>query len=92
LATGVTLASLAGSSTTPTTRGQYANNRIEADHGQLKRRLRPMREHQDRSPRHRRDRRACVRAEPARGHHELARDEPVALRLKVALDELAVAI
>ena len=71
---------------------RYANNPIEADHGQLKRRLRPMRgvktEHGAR----------VVIAGHAfvqnirRGHYELAVDEPVNLRLKVAFDELALAI
>jgi transposase-like protein len=70
---------------------QYANNRIEADHGQLKRRLRPMRGIKtDQSAR-------IVIAGHAfvqnlrRGHYELAVAEPVNLRLKVAFDELALA-
>jgi transposase-like protein len=71
---------------------RYANNRVEADHGRLKARLRPMRGlKQDRSAR-------VVIAGPAfvqnirRAHYELAVEEPVTLRLAVAFDELAVAI
>jgi transposase-like protein len=71
---------------------RYANNRVEADHGRLKARLRPMRGlKQDRSAR-------VVIAGHAfvqnirRAHYELAVEEPVTLRLAVAFDELAVAI
>ena len=71
---------------------QYANNRVECDHGRLKARLRPMRGlKQDRSAR-------VVIAGQAfmqnigRAHYELAIEEPVTLRLAVAFDELAVAI
>jgi transposase-like protein len=70
----------------------YANNRIEADHGQLQRRLRPMRGLKtDQSAR-------IIIAGHAfiqnirRGHYELGVDEPVALRVMAALDELALAI
>jgi transposase-like protein len=71
---------------------QYANNRIEADHGRLKARLRPMRGlKQDRSAR-------IVIAGHAfiqnvrRGHYELAVAAPVNRRVAVAFDELALAI
>jgi transposase-like protein len=71
---------------------QYANNRIEADHGQLKRRLRPMRGIKtDASAK-------VVIAGHAfvqnlrRGHYELAVDAPVNLRVAVAFDELALAV
>jgi transposase, IS6 family len=71
---------------------QYANNRIEADHGRLKSRLRPMRGL-------RRDRNARVIIaghafvqNVRRGHYELAAKEPATLRLAVAFDELAMAI
>ena len=70
----------------------YANNRMEADHGQLKRRLRPMRglksDHQAR----------IVIAGHAfiqnirRGHYELGVDKAATLRVAAALDELALAI
>jgi transposase-like protein len=71
---------------------RYANNQIEADHGRLKSRLHPMRGlKQDRSAR-------IVIAGHGfvqnlrRGHYELAVEEPVARRLAVAFDELALAI
>ena len=71
---------------------QYANNRVECDHGRLKARLRPMRElKQDRSAR-------VVIAGHAfmqnirRAHYELAIEEPATLRLAVAFDELALTI
>jgi transposase-like protein len=71
---------------------RYGNNRLEADHGRLKARLRPMRGlKQDRSAR-------IVIAGHGfvqnlrRGHYELAVEEPVARRLAVAFDELALAI
>ena len=71
---------------------QYANNRVEADHGRLKSRLRPMRGlKQDRS--------AWVIIgghtfvlNVRRGHSELAAEELASRRLAVAFDELAVAI
>ena len=71
---------------------QYANNHIEADHGHLKSRLRPMRGlKQGRSAK-------VVIAGHAfvqnlrRGHYELAVEEPVTRRVAVAFDELALAI
>jgi len=71
---------------------RYANNRIEADHGRLKARLRPMRGlKQDRSAK-------VVIAGHAfvqnlhRGHYELAVEEPVNQRVAIAFDELALAI
>ena len=71
---------------------QYANNRIEADHGRLKHRLRPMRGL-------RTDRTAQViitglafLQNLRRGHYELASDAPRPLRIAVAFTELAMAI
>ena len=71
---------------------RYANNPIEADHSQLKRRLRPMRGLQT-------DRTAqVVIAGHAfvqnlrRGHYELGVDAPLALRVTAAFTELAEAI
>jgi IS6 family transposase len=71
---------------------QYANNRVECDHGRLKARLRPMRGFkQDRSAR-------VIIAGHAfvqnvwRGHYELAVEEPASRRVAVAFDELALAI
>ncbi len=71
---------------------QYANNRVEADHGRLTAWLRPMRGlKQDRSAR-------VVIAGHAfvqnirRAHYELAIEERVTLRLAVTFDELTLAI
>jgi len=71
---------------------RYANNRIEADHGQLKRRLRPMRGLKT-------DAGATVitaghafMQNLRRGHYELAVDEPVQQRVMVAFAELTEAI
>lgn len=71
---------------------QYANNRIEADHSQLKRRLRPMRGL-------RTDRTAQVVVAGhallqnlRRGHYELGVDARPALRVAAAFTELAQAI
>jgi transposase-like protein len=71
---------------------RYANNRIEADHGRLKARLRPMRGlRQEHSARIVIAGHAFVQ-NVRRGHYELAVEEPVNRRLTVALDELALAI
>jgi IS6 family transposase len=71
---------------------RYANNRIEADHGRLKARLRPMRGlKQDRSARVIIAGHAFVQ-NLRRGHYELAVEEPVSRRLAVAFDELVLAI
>ena len=71
---------------------QYANNPIEADHGQLKRRLRPMRGLQT-------DRTAQVviaghafLQNLRRGHYELGVDARPQLRIAAAFTELADAI
>jgi len=71
---------------------RYANNRIEADHGQLKRRLRPMRGLKT-------DAGATVitaghafMQNLRRGHYELAVDEPVQQRVMGAFAELTEAI
>jgi transposase-like protein len=70
---------------------RYANNRIEADHGRLKARLRPMRGvKQDRSARVIIAGHAFVQ-NLRRGHYELAVEEPVNRRLAVAFDELVLA-
>ena len=71
---------------------RYANNPVEADHGRLKARLRPMRG----LKRHRSAR--IISAGHAfvqnirRGHYELATDIPARHRIRAALDELATAI
>ena len=71
---------------------QYGNNRIEADHGRLKARLRPMRGLK------RFQSAAVIAAGHAfvqnlrRGQYELATDVPPQLRLATAFTELALAI
>jgi transposase-like protein len=71
---------------------RYGNNRVEADHGQLKRRLRPMRGLKtDVGARVVTARHAFVQ-NLRRGHYELAVDEPVQLRVATAFAKLAVAI
>jgi transposase-like protein len=71
---------------------QYANNRVEADHGRLKARLRPMRGlKQDRSARVILTGHAFTQ-NVRRGHYELAVEEPANLRVAVAFNELARAI
>jgi IS6 family transposase len=71
---------------------QHANNPIEADHSQLKHRLRPMRGLQT-------DRTGQVVIAGhgfvqnlRRGHYELGIDDPPALRVDAAFSELAEAI
>jgi IS6 family transposase len=71
---------------------QYANNRVECDHGRLKARLRPMRGlKQDPSARVIIAGHAFVRS-LRRGHYELAAEEPTSRRVAVAFDELALAM
>jgi len=71
---------------------QHANNPVEADHGRLKARLRPMRG----LKRHRSAR--VLAAGHAfvqnlrRGHYDIAADTPRRHRLRVAFDELALTI
>jgi transposase-like protein len=71
---------------------QYANNAIEADHGRLKSRLRPMRGLKQLR---------CARVISAghafiqnirRGHYELGTEEVLNLQVLAAFDELALAI
>ena len=71
---------------------QYANNVIEADHGRLKARLRPMRGLK-RMPSAR-----TIAIGQAfvqnlrRGHYALTADQPVRDRLRIAFDELALSL
>jgi transposase, IS6 family len=71
---------------------QHANNPIEADHGRLKARLRPMRG---------RKRHRCVPVLAAghafvqnlrHGHYDTATETPGAHRLRTVFDDLALAI
>ncbi len=71
---------------------QYANNRVEADHGRLKARLRPMRGlKRFRSARILAAGHAFVQ-NLRRGYYEIAIDQPARDRLRAAFDELALAI
>jgi transposase-like protein len=70
----------------------YENNRIEADHGGLKARLRPMR-----GLKQNRNAKVIIAGHAfvqnlRRGHYELAVDEPANRRLAVAFEELSLAI
>jgi transposase-like protein len=71
---------------------RYANNRVEADHAQLKWRLRPMRGLKtDGSARVIMAGHAFVQ-NLRRGHYELAVDQPIQMRVASAFAELAEAI
>ena len=71
---------------------QYANNRVEADHGRLQARLRPMRGLKTfRSARVLAAGHALVQ-NIRRGHYDIATDAPAQHRLLEAFDELALAI
>jgi transposase-like protein len=71
---------------------RHANNHIEADHGRLKSRLRPMRGlKQDRSAKVVIAGHALVQ-NLRRGHYELAVEAPDTRRVAVAFDELALVI
>jgi transposase-like protein len=71
---------------------QYANNRVEADHGRLKARLRPMRGlKQDRTAS------VVIRGHAfiqnlRRGHYELGVDARPGLTLAAAFDEIALVV
>jgi transposase, IS6 family len=71
---------------------RYANNPIEADHSRLKARLRPMRGLQRlRSAQTVATGHAFVQ-NLRRGHYALATDEHVQSRVRMAFDELALAV
>ena len=71
---------------------QYANNPIEADHGRLKARLRPMRGlKRQRSARILAAGHAFVQ-NLRRGHYDIATDVPDLHRLRKAFDDLAITI
>ena len=68
---------------------QYANNRVEADHGRLKARLRPMRGLKtNRSLRTLATGHAFLQ-NLRRGHYEITVDVPVHDRVRVAFDDLS---
>jgi transposase, IS6 family len=71
---------------------RYANNPVEADHGRLKARLRPMRGlKRHRSARTLAAGHAFVQ-NLRRGHYELATDVPARHRIRAAFDQLAMVI
>jgi IS6 family transposase len=71
---------------------QYANNRVDADHGRLKSRLRPMRGLKTfRSARTLAVGHAFIQ-NLRRGHYEIATDVPTRHRLQAAFDQLVTAI
>jgi hypothetical protein len=70
---------------------QYANNRVEADHGRLKSRLRPMRGLKIGPQRQGRDRRACLGPEPSARALRAGCRGAGARQLAVAFAELAMA-
>jgi transposase-like protein len=71
---------------------QYANNRVEADHGRLKARLRPMRGLKTTTG----TRRVCIGhafvQNLRRGHYQIAVDVPAKRRLAEAFADLALVI
>jgi transposase-like protein len=71
---------------------QYANNRIEADHAQLKRRIRPMRGIKTMTGLRILATGHAFVQNLRRGHYEIATDEPAGRRLAAAFTELARAI
>jgi transposase-like protein len=71
---------------------RYANNRVEADHAQLKRRLRPMRGIKTMSGLRVLAAGHAFVQNLRRGHYEIAADQPRNLRLAAAFRELATAV
>jgi transposase-like protein len=71
---------------------RYANNRVEADHAQLKRRLRPMRGIKTMTGLRILAAGHAFVQNLRRGHYEIAADHPRNLRLAVAFRQLATAI
>jgi transposase, IS6 family len=71
---------------------QHGNNRIEADHGQLKRRLRPMRGLKTDCGASVVIRGHALVQNIRRGHYELAVGQPANGRIAAAFDELATVI
>jgi transposase-like protein len=71
---------------------RYANNRVEADHAQLKRRLRPMRGIKTMTGLRILAGGHAFVQNLRRGHYEIAADVPTPLQLAMAFRELATAI
>ena len=72
--------------------GQYANNRVEADHGRLKARLRPMRGLKTAASTRRISLGHAFVQNLRRGHYDLAVEAPASRRLAAAFAELALVI
>src|SRR4029434_7749920 len=71
---------------------RYANNRVEADHAQLKRRLRPMRGIKTMTGLRVLAAGHAFVQNLRRGHYEIAADQPRNLRLAIAFGQLATAV
>jgi transposase-like protein len=71
---------------------RYANNRVEADHAQLKRRLRPMRGIKTMTGLRIAAGGHAFVQNLRRGHYEIAANEPPSRRLAIAFADLAKAI
>jgi transposase-like protein len=71
---------------------RYANNRVEADHAQLKRRLRPMRGIKTMTGLRILAAGHAFVQNLRRGHYEIAADQPRNLRLAAAFRRLATAV
>jgi transposase-like protein len=71
---------------------QYANNKLEADHGRLKARLRPMRGMKTEAGLRRISRGHAFIQNLHRGHYELGTEVPAKRRLAAAFAELALVI
>jgi transposase-like protein len=71
---------------------RYANNRVEADHAQLKRRLRPMRGIKTMTGLRILAAGHAFVQNLRRGHYEIAADHPRQLRLAAAFGHLATAV
>jgi transposase-like protein len=71
---------------------RYANNRVEADHAQLKRRLRPMRGIKTMTGLRVLAAGHAFVQNLRRGHYEIAADQPAGTRLAAAFSQLAKAV
>jgi transposase-like protein len=71
---------------------RYANNRVEADHAQLKRRLRAMRGIKTMTGLRILAAAHAFAQNLRRGHYEIAADQPRNLRLAIAFGQLATAV
>jgi IS6 family transposase len=70
----------------------YGTSQVEVDHSRLKARIRPMRGLQQLSSARTVTTGHAFVQNLRRGHHELATDEPVQARVRVAFEQLAQAV